>query len=134
MFQKSKNNNILVVDDEHDVLDVLKLHLESRGYSVFKAQGPLEAIELIEKTPFFLIMTDIAMPVMDGYDFICRVRELGCQSEIILMTGFGYNPDHTLVRIHSEHKYPVMFKPFEFKKPKLTDAVKKAWEEYHSDI
>ena len=134
MLQKSRNNNILLVDDEQDVLDVLGIHLASRGYTVHKACGPLEGIALLEEFPFFLVCTYIAMPVMDGYDFICRIKESGCESEIILMTGFGYNPDHTLVKIHSEHRYPVIFKPFEFKKPKLIEAVKAAWEEYHKDI
>jgi len=122
------------VDDEPDVLDILGTHLELQGYTVFRANGSLEGVALLARHPYFLICTDIAMPVMDGYDFIAKVKEFGCPSEIALMTGFGYNPAHTLVRIHSEQKYPVLFKPFEFKKPKLMDTVRRAYEEYHRDI
>lgn len=129
--KKTENRNILIVDDEPDVLDLLRLHLQSQQWFVSVVQSPSQAIELLEKQSFFLIITDIAMPELDGYEFISKLQEKHIYSEIILMTGFGYNPRHTLVKINKKCKYPILFKPFEFKKSKLRDLVQQAWENYH---
>lgn len=133
-YSKKKNKNILVIDDEPDVLELLKLYLESLRWNVVTVSSPSNAFETLLKEPFFLIITDIAMPEMDGYEFITKINEKKIDSQIILMTGFGYNPKHTLVKINKKEKYPIFFKPFEFKKPKLKQAVQNAWEVYHKDI
>ncbi len=132
--KKAANKNILVLDDEQDVLQLLRIYLESIAWNVICAQSPLEALECLERTSFFLVLTDIAMPEMDGYEFINVVKEREIPSRIALMTGFGYNPNHTLVKINKEYKYPIFFKPFEFKKPKLRDVIQQEYEIYHKDL
>ncbi len=132
--KKTKNRNILIIDDEPDVCDLLRIYLESQNWLVTTVDSPFGAFKLLEKQSFFLVFTDIAMPEMDGYEFIKKIREKGVPSQIALMTGFGYNPKHTLVKINKKCKYPIFFKPFEFKKPKLKDTVQKAWETYHKDM
>ena len=129
-----RNRNILIVDDEPDVLDLLKIHLESHNWKVITVSSPSEAFEKLKKKAFFLIITDIAMPELDGYEFINNLKEKCIPSQIALITGFGYNPKHTLVKINKKRKYPIFFKPFEFKKPKLKETVQRAWEEYHKDF
>lgn len=131
---KTCNRNILVVDDEVDVLHLLKIYLESLNWKVTIIDSPSQALECLKNKPYFLIITDIAMPDMDGYEFIIEIKDKGIPSEIALMTGFGYNPQHTLVKINKNYNYPVLFKPFEFKNSKLKDAVQKEWELYHQDI
>lgn len=132
--RKKKNRNILIVDDEPDVLNLLKIYLESHKWKVITVSSPSQALNKLEKKVFFLILTDIAMPSTDGYEFINEIKEKGVPSQIILITGFGYNPKHTLVKINKKYNYPIFFKPFEFKKPKLKETVLRAWEEYHKDI
>lgn len=132
--KKTKNRNILIIDDEPDVCDLLRIYLESQDWLVTTVDSPCGAFKLLEKQSFFLILTDIAMPEMDGYEFIKKIREKRVPSQIALMTGFGYNPKHTLVKINKKCKYPIFFKPFEFKKPRLKDTVQKAWETYHKDM
>ena len=132
--RKKKNRNILIVDDEPDVLNLLKIYLESHKWKVITVSSPSQALNELEKKVFFLILTDIAMPSTDGYEFINEIKEKCVPSQIILITGFGYNPKHTLVKISKKYNYPIFFKPFEFKKPKLKEAVLRAWEEYHKDI
>lgn len=132
--EKRKNRNILIVDDEVDVLEILKIYLESQNWEVTIVNSPVEALELFGQRPFFLVLTDIAMPEMDGYEFINKLTEINSYSQIALMTGFGYNPKHTLVKINKKSKYPIFFKPFEFKKPKLVETIRMAWEKYHEDI
>lgn len=128
-----KNNNILIVDDEYDVLVILEIYLQSLGWNVTTANSPTIAFQALEKNSFFLVLTDIAMPEMDGYEFITMIKQKKIPSQIALMTGFGYNPRHTLVKINKKCKYPIFFKPFEFKKPKLKETVLRLWKTFHGE-
>jgi CheY-like chemotaxis protein len=130
--KKEANKRILIVDDEVDVLDFLKIYLESLGWEITIVSSTAEAFGLLEQQTFFLVLTDIAMPEMDGYEFISRIKDLGIPSQLALMTGFGYNPKHTLVKIYKTNRYPCLFKPFN--RAKVAEAVQQAWEKYHSDI
>ncbi len=66
---------ILVVDDEKDLRDVLKLYLETAGYTVLEAENGIEAIELISKFEVSLMILDIMMPKMDGFELIKKLGE-----------------------------------------------------------
>ncbi len=131
---KKANRNILLVDDERDVLHLLELYLSSLDWCITTTQSPLDALEILQENSFFLIITDIAMPFMDGYEFIQELKQREEKAEIAIMTGFGYNPDHSLVKINKEYHYPILFKPFEFKKTKITDTITKAYEHYHETL
>ncbi len=61
---------ILVVDDEKDLRDVLKLYLENAGYDVLEAENGKAALELVENTDISLMILDIMMPEMDGFELI----------------------------------------------------------------
>jgi two-component system, sensor histidine kinase SagS len=128
---KEKNHRILAVDDEQDVLDFLKMYLESLGWEVTVAASVADALQELDKGKFFLIFSDIAMPDMDGYEFISAIKNRGVDSKIALMTGFGYNPNHTLIKINKDVKHPVLFKPFD--RARVADTVLKAWQEYHKE-
>jgi CheY-like chemotaxis protein len=77
------DRRILIVDDEADVLDFLKIYLESLGWQATLASSTAEAFSLLEAGSFFLILTDIAMPEMDGYEFISKLREMGILSRVV---------------------------------------------------
>jgi DNA-binding NtrC family response regulator len=128
---EARNKKILVVDDETEVLEFLKFYLDSLDWVTVTADTVAEAFRLLEHDEFFLIITDIAMPDMDGYEFINALREKGVASQMVLMTGFGYNPDHTLVKINRTSRYPVLFKPFNRKK--VVKTIEAAWENYHQE-
>jgi two-component system, sensor histidine kinase SagS len=129
---KEKNSRILVVDDEIDVLDFLKIFLESHGWEVTTISSTAEAFKELETRSYFLVLTDIAMPEMDGYEFISKIKEKQIPSQMALMTGFGYNPKHTLVKIYKTIRYPCLFKPFN--RMKVTETVQNAWNLYHEDL
>jgi len=129
---KEKNKRILVVDDELDVLDFLKIYLESQGWEVTTISTTSDAFRELESKAYFLVLTDIAMPDMDGYEFISKIKEKQIPSQMALMTGFGYNPKHTLVKIYKTIRYPCLFKPFN--RVKVTEAVQNAWNVYHAEI
>jgi DNA-binding NtrC family response regulator len=129
---KEKNRRILVVDDEVDVLDFLKIYLESQGWEVTTISSTNEAFTELELKPYFLVLTDIAMPEMDGYEFISKIKEKNIPAQMALMTGFGYNPKHTLVKIYKTIRYPCLFKPFN--RVKVTEAVQNAYNMYHAEL
>ena len=66
---------ILVVDDQAGILDSLELLLEAEGFQVLTASDGVEALALLQSQPVDLILADIAMPRMNGYQLYERVRE-----------------------------------------------------------
>jgi CheY-like chemotaxis protein len=71
---QSKAATLLVVEDIPDILTLLKATLEFKGYHVITARDGQEALEIIEREPPTLIVTDILMPRMDGFNLVHRLR------------------------------------------------------------
>lgn len=67
--------SILVVDDEPDLLDNISLALEAEDYQVLTANNGSEALEILAAQPVNLILADIAMPDMNGYQLYQQVRQ-----------------------------------------------------------
>jgi two-component system response regulator VicR len=67
-------NKIMVVDDEPDVVDLVKLVLESDGFDVVTAYSGKEALEKIDREMPDLVLLDIMMPQMDGWEVYSRIR------------------------------------------------------------
>ena len=67
---------ILIVDDEKAICDLIDLNLSASGYLCTAVQDGLQAIEMIEKEQFDLILLDIMLPGVDGYDIMDYVRPL----------------------------------------------------------
>ena len=66
--------NILVVDDEKEIADLIEIYLVSDGYKVFKAENAARGLEILEKEEIHLVLLDIMMPGMNGYELIRQVR------------------------------------------------------------
>ena len=84
----SNNKTILIIEDEKDILFPLKEFLESEDYKVLIAENGFEAMELLKKSAMpNLILLDMKMPVMDGWEFAKEFREkYGQQSPIAVIT------------------------------------------------
>jgi len=67
-------NLILVVEDVPDTLELVKVTLTFKGYSVVTARNGREALEIVQKEHPALIVTDILMPQMDGFSLVHRLR------------------------------------------------------------
>ncbi len=80
--------NILVVDDSRDTVEVLRRNLASRGFRVFAASRVSEAIGLLEKEDIGLVITDIRMPQVDGFNLIRHVHENCKDVQVLAITGF----------------------------------------------
>ncbi len=82
---------ILIVDDDPDILDVLKITLEAEGYEVIEGHDGQEALDIIKRTVPDLLITDFKMPRKNG-DEVCRVLKediLIQHMPIIMLTGKG---------------------------------------------
>lgn len=67
---------ILIVDDEKPICDLIDLNLSSAGYQCTAVQDGLEAVSLIEREPFDLILLDIMLPGANGYDIMEYIRPM----------------------------------------------------------
>jgi len=65
---------ILIVDDDDSIRDLLRLHLSAAGYEVEVAADAIAAGYLVLKGPPDLIITDVSMPHMDGFEFVAALR------------------------------------------------------------
>ncbi|HEW3184536.1 TPA: response regulator transcription factor [Streptococcus pneumoniae] len=77
---------ILLVDDEVEITDIHQRYLIQAGYQVLVAHDGLEALELFKKKPIDLIITDVMMPRMDGYDLISGVQYLSPEQPFLFIT------------------------------------------------
>ncbi|MDY0095901.1 MAG: response regulator, partial [Candidatus Vecturithrix sp.] len=69
-----KNTHILLVEDSSFFLNIEKSYLEAAGYQIITAQHGKEALEKLEQTPVDIVVTDIDMPVCNGYEFTKTLR------------------------------------------------------------
>ncbi|MFN8576597.1 MAG: 7TM diverse intracellular signaling domain-containing protein [Candidatus Sericytochromatia bacterium] len=88
ILSEQKNIHILIVDDEPVNLQVLKNHLSLQNYNITQATSGQEAIKILENVKPDLIILDVMMPNMSGYDVSKKVRELYPASElpIVMLT------------------------------------------------
>ena len=80
---------IMVVDDEQNYRDVLKMILTAKGYDVDTAGNGQEALDLLEKAAYDVVIADLKMPVMDGYALLQQIRQRQYDTEVIILTAFG---------------------------------------------
>ncbi len=104
---------ILVVDDEQDVLQYLESILIQAGMEVITADNGFDALQYLREQRIDLVLTDIAMPDMDGYELYQQIMDYDDTIPVIMMTGFGYDPNHVVVRAKKDGLHDVVFKPFE---------------------
>jgi len=84
---ESLQNTILVVDDEESIRTSLSYMLQKKGYSVITASDGGEASDILDKSDIDLVISDIAMPVLDGLELVARIHKQYRPPEILLITG-----------------------------------------------
>lgn len=78
--------NILVIEDDESLSKLYEIVLHKEGYGVYNAKNGREAFEIIENKHIDLVMTNIMMPVMDGYEFISMLREQDSRIPVLIVT------------------------------------------------
>jgi DNA-binding response OmpR family regulator len=102
---------IIVVDDDPDILRILRDNLELDGYGVFTASTGKEALQLFESTPSILIILDLSLPDIDGIQ-VCRSIREKSSIPIIMLTARDRLPDKVLGLETGADDYLV--KPFDY--------------------
>ena len=115
---------ILVADDDPNIRATIGDILRKYGAVATVVGNATEAIDQLKARGFDLLISDIKMPDKTGYDVFAVGRRKHPTIAVILMTGFGYDPNHTIVRASQEGLQAVLFKPF--KVDQLLGEVRKA--------
>lgn len=115
---------VLVADDEPNIRKTIGGILGKYGCEVSTAKDGYEACTFLEQDHFDLVVSDIKMPYRNGYEIYAAAQRVNEQTPVILMTGFGYDPHHSIVRASQEGLAAVLFKPF--KVEPFLDEVRKA--------
>jgi CheY-like chemotaxis protein/GAF domain-containing protein len=104
--------SVLIVDDEEVIRETVRDVLLSYGCRVAEADDAPVAIEMLKERSFDLVLSDIKMPEGNGYEVFAAAKDIDPERPVILMTGFGYDPNHSIIRAHQEGLAAVLFKPF----------------------
>lgn len=83
-----ERNYILIVDDDKSLLDIFKTHLLSEGYRCETAAKVESALELINKIPFDIMITDIKMPGLTGFELTEKAKKIRPDMTVIIMTAY----------------------------------------------
>ena len=104
--------SILVVDDEKLIRNTIRDVLIPCGCEVDTAEDGRQAKQLIVSKRYDLVISDIKMPYADGYEVFAAAKAAHADTQVILVTGFGYDPNHSVVRAAQGGLAAVLMKPF----------------------
>jgi two-component system, sensor histidine kinase SagS len=124
-----KGKRVLVADDEENIRETISAILAQKGCDVTTCSNGGKTIEQLERAKaggggFDLVISDIKMPDRNGYEVFRSAKNLNPNLPVILMTGFGYDPHHSIVRSSQEGLDTFLFKPFQARQ--LLEAVGRA--------
>ena len=106
------DTKILVVDDDENIADLVELYFEKEGYKVYKVHNGRDAIKVFKEKDPEIIVLDIMMPEIDGYEVLREIRKTS-QVPIIMLSAKGETFDRVLGLELGADDY--MVKPFEAK-------------------
>ncbi|MCH7751807.1 MAG: response regulator [Planctomycetes bacterium] len=113
---KLSGKRVLVVDNDESVRLAAHALLERYHCIVETAHNGKEAGLMIRNlgpdSSYDVILADVRLPDMNGYELLMKIRELMDKVPLILMTGFGYDPGHCILKARQEGATSVLYKPF----------------------
>lgn len=112
-----KQFNILVIDDEEQMLDALRLNLEQAGCSVSTARTGEEGLALFESNDYRLVLADLQLPDVEGLEILRTIKEKSPPTEVIIISGYGSVA--RAVEATKSGAFHFVEKPFEFDALKL---------------
>jgi len=116
-YSKLIGKRILVVDADETVRNDAHSLLERYGCTVETAHEGDQAVSMVRNCldePYHVIITDIKLPDYSGYQLMLRLQKLMTHVPMALMTGFGYDPGHSIVKARQSGLHPkaILYKPF----------------------
>ena len=115
---------VLIVDDEHQLVEAFKKKLAKEGFQVFTALNGREAISIMKDNELDIGLFDIKLPDMDGVELLGKLREMQPTSEVVMLT--GYASVDTAIRSMKLGAYDYLTKPC--KLSELHNVILKAYE------
>jgi CheY-like chemotaxis protein len=109
-YPELKDLRILVVDDDMGVCRSVEELLAREGCVVDTAADGAEGLRKVEVSTFDLILTDVVMPEVDGYELYCRVHEKFPDLPVLMMTAFHFDKEHIIKRSRLKGLKGVLFK------------------------
>jgi CheY-like chemotaxis protein/PAS domain-containing protein len=110
-----RERRILVVDADENVRGAAHSLLERYGCVVETAHDGAEALYMVRaltEGEYDAVIADIRLPDMTGYEFMLKLQEVMDPAPLVLMTGFGWDPGHSLVKARQAGLQAVLYKPF----------------------
>lgn len=111
-IQKGKEARILVIDDEKEVRDALSKVLSKVNHQVMVAQDGEEGIRLFKENKFDIVLTDLGMPGLSGWEVCRTIKRLSPQTAVGMITGWGIQV--TREEVEENHLDFLIPKPFDF--------------------
>lgn len=115
-MNSEETKTILLVDDEPDLLELLKEGLEDFNFIVFCALNGAEALEILKKHPIDCLITDIKMPVMSGIELVSIIRRNQPTLPVFFITAYQDLPKEVLASLQPK---AIIFKPFDIEEAAL---------------
>ncbi|MFN6205698.1 MAG: response regulator, partial [Planctomycetota bacterium] len=103
--------SVLVVDDEEDIRLILQRILTSQSAQVAVAANGFDALDILRRNPYDLVLSDIKMPGLSGFQLFEEVKKLPRPPEFMLITG-GVDLSHDQQVLVHQHRLKVIPKPF----------------------
>lgn len=103
-------SQILVADDDPGIVQLLKVLIEREGFSVDVARDGREALEKIERGSYVLILLDLQMPYVNGFDVLDRLRVRSRRPVVLVVTAL---PSSQLTLLDPDVVHAVIRKPFD---------------------
>ena len=120
------SQSVLVVDDDHNVLEVLDARLSSSGLTVYKANGGRKALQILKTRRIDLVVSDVKMPEMDGMELLSEIIRTQPGLPVIFLTAYANVPD--AVKAVKSGAVDYVEKPFDGKD--LTEKIQKMLQEF----
>jgi len=108
------DKRLMIVDDDPDILIAIRKIFEEEGYEVFTVDSGKDCIKELERGFKGVILMDIMMPFMDGWDTIEEITKRGYETNVVIsiLTAKG-TPDHDKMRGLESHIHDYITKPFD---------------------
>lgn len=105
--------NLLIAEDSSEISEILSLYLTSAQHHIELAKNGLDALAIIKSKPIDLLITDIMMPVMDGYELIRQTRQISNMPILVLSAKTGDNDKIVGLNLGADDYISKPFNPIE---------------------
>jgi len=118
----SQKKSILIVDDDVDLLENTAFLIKSAGYDVLTAENGSVAVQKYRETHPNLVLMDVRMPIMDGYDAFFKIKQHDSEAKVILITAYAQD-EQKLLKAKSLNLLDTISKPYTIEQ--LEDSIAK---------